>query len=116
MVGARGLGFGLIALCGVATVSLAGPQDYCDLFAKEAASRRIGHSDLITGTIDQPQANQSEATTSPQAAIWQSAYVQSFTACMNEYGAHTKRDTKSPGHVRLSKAVPHRPTHAPSHA
>ena len=115
MVGALGLGFGLIALCGLATMSLAGPQDYCDLLAKEAASRRIGHSDLITGTIDQPQANQSEATTSPQAPIWQSAYVQSFTACMSEYGAHIKRDTKSPGHARQSKTGPHRPTRAPSH-
>ena len=115
MVGALGLGFGLIALCGLATVSLAGPQDYCDLFAKEAASRRIGHSDLITGTIDQPQANQSEATTSPQAGIWQRAYDQNFTACMSEYGGHTKRDTKSPGPVSRSKTGPHRLAHAASH-
>src|SRR5207249_6604126 len=114
MVGALGLGFGLIALCGLATVSLAGPQDYCDLLAKEAASRRIAHSDLITGTIDQPQANQSEAT-SPQAGIWQRAYDQNFTACMREYGGHTKRDAKSLGPVSRSKTGPHRLTHAASH-
>jgi len=33
-------------------MSLASPQDYCDLFAKDAANRKTGQSGIITGTID----------------------------------------------------------------
>ena len=72
-------------------MSLASPQDYCDLFAKDAANRKTGQSGVITGTIDNSssgsEANSARPRVLPEIENWQRAYEQSVTACLENYGA-----------------------------
>jgi hypothetical protein len=73
------------------SASFASPQDYCDLFAKDAANRKTGQGDVITGTIDNSssgsEANTPRPRTLPEIENWQRAYEQSVTACLENYGA-----------------------------
>jgi hypothetical protein len=105
----RCFAFTSMALCALAKASVAGPQDYCDLFAKEEAYRRTGQTELITGTIDNSgsasQSNSTGAHSSPQPEIWQRAYEQRFKACMNEYEVSKSTDTTKT-HARMSRSKP----------
>ena len=71
-------------------MSLASPQDYCDLFAKDAANRKTGQSGIITGTIDNSssgsEANSARPRVLPEIENWQRAYEQSVTTCIENYG------------------------------
>ena len=81
----------LVLLCVLTSMSLASPQDYCDLFAKDAANRKTGQSGVITGTIDNSssdsEANSARPRGLPEIENWQRAYEQSVTACLENYGA-----------------------------
>jgi hypothetical protein len=76
-----------VVLCALSNVSAAGPREYCDLLAKEIANRRIGQSDLITGTINNSDSgSQTNSTaTSPALENWQKAYKQKFEECLDDY-------------------------------
>ena len=81
----------LVLPCVLTSMSLASPQDYCDLFAKDAANRKTGQSGVITGTIDNSssgsEANSARPRVLPEIENWQRAYEQSVTACLENYGA-----------------------------
>jgi hypothetical protein len=80
----------LACLCVLTSTSFAGPQEYCALFAKNAANRKTGQSDVTTGTIDNSssgsQANRARPRVLPEIENWQRAYEQSVTTCIENYG------------------------------
>ena len=40
-----------IFVCALTTASFAGPQSYCDPFARDAANQKMGQAETATGTI-----------------------------------------------------------------
>src|SRR6188508_3124934 len=62
--------------------SWAGPADYCEGFAREAAFRKIGESGTAPGSIGSPAAQ-----VSPDNERWRSAYQINLDDCLRLYGA-----------------------------
>ena len=109
----------LVFSCVLTSVSLAGPQDYCALFAKDAANRKTGQSAVITGAIDNlssgSKANSAPTRTLPEIETWQRAYEQSFTACMEDYGvSNAVAPTKTAKATSRAKVTQHRPARSGS--
>jgi hypothetical protein len=77
----------VVIIGAISTASLASPQNYCDSFAREAASRKTGHADAPAGTIG----GSATATTSsgPVASDgkWRQAYDAAFGGCMSNYAS-----------------------------
>ena len=96
-----------IFLCALTTASLAGPQSYCDPFARDAANRKTGQADVVIATIGGPAAVENGAAQSPAGAgtEWQKAYEASFGACMSNFAPQAAAATnKRPAMVK--HAVP----------
>ena len=88
----------------LATASLAGPQDYCDSFAQQAANRKTGHGELTTGTIGGDPADSIQKATGPDEN-WRSAYEASFAACVANYEAPQETASNSePAPKKASKS------------
>ena len=78
-------------VCALTSASLAGPQSYCDPFARDAANRKVGQTESVTGTIGSPVADAGPAAISGPANAdgeWQKAYEASFTTCMSSFAPH----------------------------
>jgi len=109
----------LVLPCVLTSMSLASPQDYCDLFAKDAANRKTGQSGIITGTIDNSssgsEANSARPRVLPEIENWQRAYEQSVTACLENYGASIAvAPMKTADAARGAKVTQHRPAQSRS--
>jgi hypothetical protein len=95
------------------SASLAGPQSYCDSFAQQAANRKTGHAELITGTIGgAPAADSSQKASNPDEK-WRSAYEASFAACVKNY--EPTQETASNEDPAPKKAAKSRSRAKPSH-
>src|SRR5205823_10881860 len=87
----RVLAIAAAIVCALTTAGLAGPQSYCDPFARNAANRKIGQTEAVTGTIGGPVADAAGAAASGPASAdseWQKAYEASFTTCMSSFAPH----------------------------
>ena len=109
----------LVLPCVLTSMSLASPQDYCDLFAKDAANRKTGQSGVITRTIDNSsavsKANTARPRTLPEIENWQRAYEQSVTACLENYEASIAvAPMKTANAARGTKVTQHRPAQSRS--
>jgi hypothetical protein len=62
--------------------SWAGPAEYCEGFAREAAFRKIGESGTAPGSIGGPAAQ-----ISPDSERWRTAYQTNLDGCLRLYGA-----------------------------
>jgi hypothetical protein len=108
----------LVCFCVLTSASLASPQDYCDLFAKDAANRKTGQS-VITRTIDNSsaasKANTARPRVLPEIENWQRAYEQSVTACLKNYRASLPVEPmKTADAARGAKVIQHRPAQSRS--
>src|SRR5205814_3595454 len=109
----------MVFSCVLTSASLAGPQDYCALFAKDAAHRKTGQSEVITRTLDKSssgsKANSARTRALSEVENWKRAYEQSFTACMKNYGtSKTVAPTKTAGVTSRASVTQHRPAQSRS--
>ena len=76
-----------IFVCALTTASFAGPQSYCDPFARDAANQKMGQAETATGTIGggPPASNSGAAASGAANAGWQKAYEASFATCMSNF-------------------------------
>jgi hypothetical protein len=102
-------------VCGLTTSAFAGPQEYCDAYARDTANRKTGQGgDILVGTIGGEVSGalvggilEEEAASVEQGAViegaggtvtgtqtsdenWQRSYDQTFAACMDNYQAEAE--------------------------
>src|SRR5881227_1511369 len=87
-----------VIVCVLTSQSWAGPKDYCDSFARDAASQKTGLAETAGGTIGGSNSggdgNASDAAGADEK--WHSAYQTSFADCMGHYGVPQTAELQSP--------------------
>src|SRR5437762_2373350 len=103
----------MVFSCVLTSASLAGPQDYCALFAKDAAHRKTGQSEVITRTLDKSSSGSKANSARTRRATSRNAKIKNETKGGGQYQRSQVAKPKSEPQQLMGSSPPVEPNTSP---